>query len=148
MSKQQEPDLRFASETDVMSGLDRPDNSILICIANYPSDEFREKTDVYERDVAPPNNIWDEFLQSRTSGDQGRGHHRFKAKYIEWLSDDALAYKRCQEIKAYSLVRPIYIAHHGKSEMYSPATILIQFIKGYVELPAERDDSMDISNWG
>lgn len=143
-----EPDLRYTHEREVISHFDRPDNSMVICIANYPTDEFRASSDVYERDLAPPNKIWDKFVNSRTKGDQGRGYHRFEGEYLEWLSDNQLAYKKAQRVKAHALVRPVFLAHHMKKRMYSPAWLLIRFIKEYVELPVEREDGMDISGLG
>jgi len=138
--KEREPDVRFACDKDILKGIDnKPDNSLIYYIGNYPTKEILEKVDLYMRHMKPPSNMWDAVLNTGNSKEVGSGYAStgFASKYKEYLVENEKAYAELLHTKARSLVRPIYIGHHPSKKMYSPAQVCINMIEHYVELPSE-----------
>jgi len=143
-----EPELRFTHDREIVAGIpDKPENAMIYYIGNYPTQEILDHVDMYLTDLKPPNNYWDDVLETGDSREAGSGWATtgFEAKYMEYMQNNDQAYAEALHVRARALVRPIYIGHHKKKKLYSPARTCINFIEGAVRLPSETDHEMVIT---
>lgn len=144
LDDERSPDVRFTHDREILSGIrNRPKNSLIYYIGNYPTEEILDKIDVYEGYLKPPNKMWDAVLNTGDPKELGSGWNStgFEGKYKEYLATNDAAYRAAMELRARSLVRTIYVGHHSRDKRYSPARILKHFVLDYVELPIEGDES-------
>lgn len=134
-------DLRYTHEKEVIMGLDKPKRAKVFCMANYPSDEFLRKCDLYVKALTPPNLYWDEFVNARDKGKRGVGWERFKTKYLEYLQENDTALLWCKRTRAWASSRPIYLCHHIEDMGFSPARLALDFIRNIVRLKVERGET-------
>lgn len=143
-----EPDLRFTHDTSILMGRhDTVDNALVYYIGNYPTREVLQNVDRYMKHLKPPNEYWDAVVQTGKSKDTGTGWAStgFESKYTEYLMNNDNAFEQAQHTRARAMVRPIFIGHHPKIEMYSPARVCIQFIRDAITLPSETSEPWETS---
>lgn len=133
-----ETDINWTHEREVLRGIDAPDNAVVYCICNYPSDKVYEAVDYYCPQLRPPYHLWDDYI---LQGDKGYGWHKFKGKYLVYLNESNRAYRAAQQLRARGFVRPVYICHHYREEEHSPAMVCTRFISDVVELSVEQDQT-------
>jgi len=134
------PDLRFTHDREILTGISgKPDNAIIYYIGNYPNAEVTNRVDYYYKNLKPPNEMWDDVLNTGSSRERGSGWNStgFETKYMEHIINNDKAYKEAQQVKARAKNRPVYIGHHPRNEQYSPARVCIQMIEEVVELDHE-----------
>lgn len=139
-----EPDLRTTHDREILMGIsNKPENALIYYIGNYPTEEMAQKIDVYETHLKPPNQMWDDVLNTGDPREQGSGwnYTGFEPQYKEYLATNDAAYRSAMQLRARAKVRPIYIGHHPRNMMYSPARVLKLFVLDYVRLPSEGDES-------
>lgn len=148
------PDLRFTHDRQILVGLRNIEDNAVICyIGNYPTERILNRVDMYTKNLKPPNEMWDAVLNTGDPKEKGSGWAStgFESKYREYIINNDDAYEEAQMIRARAKVRPVYVGHHPRDEMYSPARVCIQTIENVVELPSERDGD-DVSSvyegWG
>lgn len=144
-----EPGLYVTHDQEIVSRYsDFPENAYVAYIGNYPGKAVAQEIDEYAKPLIPPNSMWDAVLNTGDKKEVGSGwaSTNFDGKYLEYLAHDDDALEKATELKARSLVRPVYIGHHPSKEMYSPARLAVNFIKDYVDLGSDSvSDIMD--NW-